>query len=435
MAEELNRRTFFKAAALAAGPAIISARGANEKINIGWIGVGTRGNAALDWMHTAAPDKVQITAVCDTYKGYIARAVDRMQTIWGTKPATYNDYHELLADKNIDAVFIMTPEHLHHDMAIAALRAGKHVYVEKPLAHTIEEGWDIVNEWEKARKKNPNLICQVGTQNRSSSLYKKAKEMIKQGMVGDVHFVRAFWYRNGLPTEPSWRYVIPAEASPENTDWMKFLGTAPKRSWDPHRYFQWRLYWDYSGGISTDLLVHQTDIVNFMLDKTVPKSCMASGGVYRWTENDDRDVPDTLSAVYEYDKMQLNYSCYIGNEFFGYGEEICGNEGTIRVMNRQDLYYEHEQYNSRRAGASDKAPAAIKARAAVHLNGMQDFKEADGVINHFRNFIESIRGNEQPIAPPPIGQQAAISGHLATLSYKNRKMILWDEAGKKSHFV
>src|SRR3569832_363272 len=107
MAEELNRRTFMKAAALAAGPAIISARGANEKINIGWIGVGTRGNAALDWMHTAAPDKVQITAVCDTYKGYIARAVDRMQTIWGTKPDTYNDYHDLLADKSIVFVFFL----------------------------------------------------------------------------------------------------------------------------------------------------------------------------------------------------------------------------------------------------------------------------------------------------------------------------------------
>ena len=208
MAEELDRRNFLKTAALAAGPAIISARGANDKVNIGWIGVGTRGYASLDWMHTAEPNNVQITAICDTYQGYIARGVDRMQTIWGTKPATYTDYKDLLADKNIDAVFIMTPEHLHHDMAIAALRAGKHVYVEKPLAHTIEEGWDIVKEWEKSGK-----ICQVGTQNRSSSLYKKAKEMVQQGMIGDVHFVRAFWYRNGLPNEPSWRYVIPAEAN------------------------------------------------------------------------------------------------------------------------------------------------------------------------------------------------------------------------------
>ena len=140
MADELNRRNFLKTAALAAGPALVSGRAANDKVNIGWIGVGTRGYAGLDWLHTAAANDVQITAICDTYQGYIARAKDRMQTIWGTTPKTYVDYRELLADKSIDAVYIMTPEHLHHDMAIAALKAGKHVYIEKPLAHTIEEG-------------------------------------------------------------------------------------------------------------------------------------------------------------------------------------------------------------------------------------------------------------------------------------------------------
>jgi predicted dehydrogenase len=432
MADELNRRSFLKAAAIAAGPAVISAQGANDKVNVGWIGVGTRGYAGLDWLHTAAANEVQITAICDTYQGYIARAQDRMQTVWGNKPKTFVDYRELLADKSIDAVYIMTPEHLHHDMTIAALKAGKHVYIEKPLAHTIEEGFEIVKAWEQAKK-----IVQVGTQNRSSSLYKKAKELVQQGMVGDVHFVRAFWYRNGLPSEPSWRYVIPPEANPQNTDWNRFLGTAPKRAWDAHRYFQWRLYWDYSGGISTDLLVHQTDIVNFMLGKTVPKSCMASGGVYRWTDQtDDRDVPDCLSAVYDYsDKMQLNYSCYLGNEFFGYGEEIMGNEGTLRVMNRQDLYFEPESYNSRRPNAPNRAPEAIKARAAIHINGPQEYKENDGAINHFRNFIQSVLGKEQPIAPPPVGQQAAISGHMATLSYKNQKKAVWDDAAQKVRFA
>ena len=283
MADELNRRKFLTTAALAAGPALVSGRAANDKVNIGWIGVGTRGYAGLDWLHTASPNDVQITAICDTYQGYIARAKDRMQTVWGSTPKTYVDYRELLSDKSIDAVYIMTPEHLHHDMAIAALKAGKHVYIEKPLAHTIEEGFDIVREWQKAGK-----IVQVGTQNRSSSLYKKAKELVQQGMVGDVHFVRAFWYRNGLPNEPSWRYVIPPEATPQNTDWNRFLGTATKRDWDPQRYFQWRLYWDYSGGISTDLLVHQTDIVNFMLDKTTPRSCMASGGIWPLDRKDRR---------------------------------------------------------------------------------------------------------------------------------------------------
>src|SRR6516165_1404322 len=164
MSDSPNRRTFLKSAALAAGPALVSARGANDKVNVGWIGVGTRGYASLDWMHTAEPNNVSITAICDTYQGYIARAKDRMQTVWGTTPKTYTDYGDLLADKDVDAVFIMTPEHLHHDMAIAALRAGKHVYVEKPLAHTIEEGFEIVKAWEDANQK-AKVICQVGTQN------------------------------------------------------------------------------------------------------------------------------------------------------------------------------------------------------------------------------------------------------------------------------
>jgi predicted dehydrogenase len=433
MADELNRRNFIKAAAIAAGPAVISARGANDKINVGWIGVGTRGNAGIDWLHTAAPNDVQLTSICDTYDGYIARAKDRVKTIWGNTPDAYKDYHELLAKKDIDAVYIMTPEHLHHDMAIAALKAGKHVYLEKPIAHTIEEGWDIIKAWEQSKK-----ICQIGTQNRSSSLYKKAKELIAQGMVGDVHFVRAFWYRNGLPNNPSWRYAIPPDANPQNTDWNRFLGNAPKHAWDPHRYFQWRLYWDYSGGISTDLLVHQTDIVNFMLDKTVPTSCIASGGVYRWTgKDDDRDVPDTLTAVYDFvpDKLQVNYSCYLGNEYFGYGEEIFGNEGTIRVLNRSDIYFEPETYNQRRPGAQNQAPEPIRSRKAIHINGPETYKETDGAINHFRNFIQAILGKEQVIAPPTKGQEAAIGGHMATLAYRNQKKVVWDAAAKKAKFA
>jgi predicted dehydrogenase len=421
-----TRRSFLKtsaAAAALAGPFVPQrVLGANDKINIGWIGVGTRGSAGLGWLHQAAPNETQITAVCDTYQGYIARAKDIMKTVWGTTPKTYNDYRELLADKNVDAVFIMTPEHLHHDMAIAALNAGKHVYVEKPLAHTIEEGWDIVKAWEKSGK-----ICQVGTQNRSSSLYKKAKELVQQGMIGEVHFVRAFWYRNSLPNDPAWRYVIPADANPNNTDWVKFLGTAPQRDWSPERYFQWRLYWDYSGGISTDLLVHQTDIVNFMLNKTVPKSCAASGGIYRW--HDDRDTPDTFSAIYEYpNDLQLNYSCYFGNDHYGFGEQLCGNEGTIEVLNRQDLVFTPETFKG-------KAPPSIANRPVIKLNGRADFGEADGANNHFRNFIMSILGKEKPIAPPPIGQQAAISGHLATLSFKHNQKILWDEKTNKYSFT
>ena len=314
----------------------------------------------------------------------------------------------------------MTPEHLHHDMAIAALKAGKHVYIEKPLAHTIEEGWDIVKAWETVRRRS----CQVGTQNRSSSLYKKAKELIQQGMVGDVHFVRAFWYRNGLPNEPSWRYVIPAEATPQNTDWKRFLGTAPKRAWDPHRYFQWRLYWDYSGGISTDLLVHQTDIVNFMLDKTVPKSCMASGGVYRWTDQtDDRDVPDMperRSTIIPTRCSSTTAATWATNSS-ATAKRSCGNEGTIRVMNRQDLYFEPETYNSRRA---ERAEPRARGHQGARRHPHQRTAGVQGRGRRHQPLPElhrAILGKEQPIAPPPVGQQAAISGHMATLSTRTRR--------------
>jgi predicted dehydrogenase len=428
MASAMDRRNFLKNSAVAAalaGSAARVVRGANDKIQIGWIGVGTRGYAAIEWLKKAAGDTVAIPAICDTFEGYRARAKDRVQTIWGNTPAAYDDYHDLLADRSIDAVFIMTPEHLHHEMAIDAMRAGKHVYVEKPLAHTIEEGFEIVREWKKSGK-----IVQVGTQNRSSSLYKKAKEMVQQGMIGDVHFVRAFWYRNSTDDKPAWRYAIPPDATEQNTDWLKFLGPAPRRPWDAQRYFQWRLYWDYSGGISTDLLVHQTDIVHYMLDRTAPLTCVASGGIYRWTApDDDRDVPDTFSAIYEYpDKLQINYSCYFGNDNYGYGEQLCGNEGTLEIMNRKDLYFTPQLLHG-------KAPARVQARQPVHLNGPEDFGEQDGAINHFRNWLEAIRGHEPVIAPPEIGQQAAVSGHLATLSFKHNQKILWDQADGKYQFA
>ena len=426
MAESFPRRDFLKTSAAAAlsAPAVLRAQNANSKLNIGWIGVGTRGYAGLEWLHKAVPDGVAVTAICDTYTGHLARAKDRIQTIYGITPKTYDDYRDLLADKSIDAVFIMTPEHLHHDMTIAALRAGKNVYIEKPLAHTIEEGFDIVNEWKKSGK-----IVQVGTQNRSSSLYKKAKEMVEQGQIGDIHYVRAFWYRNSAPNDPAWRYFVPPEANPENTDWPKFLGPAPKREWDPQRYFQWRLYWDYSGGISTDLLVHQTDITNFVCGKVVPNTCMASGGIYRWTEtDDDREVPDTFSAIYEYtpSKFHINYSCYFGNDHYGYGENFMGNEGTIEVLNRQILNFYPEKFGG-------KAPAKVAARKEEHIELPGNDNKA--VEAHMKNWIDAIRGDAKVIAPVEVGQQAAISGHMATLSFRNQKKIVWNDQARKYHFV
>src|SRR5258706_13429826 len=425
MPEDFSRRGFMKrsGAVLAAAPAMLEAQSANDKLTIGWIGTGSRGDYLMQRMYAQNTQHAQVVAVCDAYSGNLARAKDRVQTLGGNTPKTYADYHDLLADPSIDVVFIATPEHLHYPMFMAAIKAGKNIYVEKPLAHTIEEGAEMVKAAEKAGK-----VVQVGTQNRSNSLYIKAQEMVAEGMIGEVHYVRAFWYRNSLDDNPAWRYKIPADASEANTDWKRFLEGAPKKAWDPHRFYQWRLYWDYSGGISTDLLVHQTDITNFVCGKTVPLSCAASGGIYRWVTNDDRDVADTLSAIYEYpDRFHINYSCYFGNDHFGYGEQFMGNEGTIEVLNRQVLNFYPEKF-------SGKAPEKVAARKEMTISPgpTNDHKAVEA---HIGNFLDAVRGKGQVIAPPAVGQQAAISGHMATRSYRNNKKIYWDHKKGKYHFA
>ncbi|MBI3210494.1 MAG: Gfo/Idh/MocA family oxidoreductase [Candidatus Solibacter usitatus] len=424
MSDQHSRRDFVRSTGAALAPAVLSAQNVNSELQMAWIGTGSRGYYLMDMLYKGSAKPFKVVATCDTYTGNLNRGKDRVQTLGGNTPKTTKDFREILADKSIDAVVIATPEHLHYPMTIAALKAGKNIYVEKPLAHTIEEGAEIVKLAEKMGR-----TVQVGTQNRSNSLYQKAKEMVSQGMIGEVHYVRAFWYRNSLDNNPAWRYNIPADASPENTDWDKFLGAAPKKPFHKGRYYQWRLYWDYSGGISTDLLVHQTDITNFVCGKTVPTSCMASGGIYRWTEpGDDREVPDCLSAIYEYapSKFHINYSCYFGNENYGYGEQFMGNEGTIEVLNRQVLTFTPEKF---RGSAPPKVAARKETR--IELPGNDNL----AVQAHIRNWLEAIRGKEKLVAPVQVGQQAAISGHMATLSLRRGKKCVWDDKKNTYSFV
>ena len=215
MNPDVSRRDFVKgtAAAVSSAPAVVSALGANDRLQVAFIGLGGRGRYVMDMMYKAVKDQVAVTAICETFSTRLAGAKDYVQTTGGNTPKTCVDYKELLQDKSIDVVFVTSPEHLHHPMAMAALAAGKHIYLEKPLAHTIEEGWEIV----KAAKKS-GKVMQVGTQNRSNSLYIKAKEMVAQGMIGDVHYVRAFWYRNSLPNDPAWRYPYSPDLSEKTAD-------------------------------------------------------------------------------------------------------------------------------------------------------------------------------------------------------------------------
>ncbi|MFZ5928600.1 MAG: Gfo/Idh/MocA family oxidoreductase [Acidobacteriota bacterium] len=423
MSQELSRRSFARKAAVLAAPAVLPALGANDQIHMGVIGTGGRGRYLIERSFEGSKGRFTVEAVCDTYAGNLAKGKDVVATRSGKTPRGYVDYRELLAEKEIDAVIIATPEHLHHRMLLDALAAGKHVYVEKPLAHTIEECQEIMKAVAKSRS-----VVQVGTQNRSNSLYQMAKTMISQGLIGDCHYVRAFWYRNALPNgAAAWRYSIPEDASPENTDWKRFLGPAPARDFSKPRYFQWRLYWDYSSGIATDLMVHQTDITAFVMGKGIPDSVVATGGVYRWTENDDRDVPDTWSVLMDYtrDRFHINYSCYLGNARFGYGEQFLGNEGMIEVISRQTLNFYPEAY----PGVPDK----VKARKELSITIPNNDHLA--VEAHLRNWFNSIRGTEKPVAPPQAGYEAAIPGFMSVLSYREGKKVLWDHKADRYRYA
>ena len=434
MSEDLTRRSFVKhsaAAAMVAAPAALPMLGQNNRLRVGWIATGMRGKHVMKQMYLNSKELVDVVAVCDTYAGNLAQGKDIVQSEQKTSPKTYVDYRDLLADPNVDVVFIASPEHLHYSMAMAALKANKHIYLEKPIGHTIEEGAEIVRTAEKS-----NRVVQVGTQNRSNKLYIRAKEMVEKGDIGEIHYVRAFWYRNFDPsidpvtgTPKAWRYPIPVDASPSNTDWKRFLETAEHKNipFDKNRYFQWRNYWDYSGGISTDLLVHQTDISNFVTNKVLPTTCVASGGVYMWDKRfqDDREVPDTLSALYEYPgQFHLNYSCYFGNDQYGYGEQFMGYKGTIEVLDRQNLHFYPQPRFIKGANFAG-------GKGEIHLNYLKDFNQPDATADHVRNFLDAVLGKTKNIAPARAGQIAAIPGHMATQSFRSGKRVTWDEKAEK----
>jgi predicted dehydrogenase len=418
----ISRRAFVNtSAALAAAPPILSAQASGSKVNLGWVGFGNRGGRHVKTMMKVAKDDAHIKAVCDAFAPRLAKAKDDVATAQGSSPDTYDDYYKMLGDKSIDAVVIMTPEHLHRDMAIAALEAGKHVYCEKPLTHTIEEGYDILAAVKKSGKK-----FQVGTQRRSALLYQKAKEIYESGVLGEVNYARAFWYRNSPDTFPAWRYKIPGDSTPDNTDYEKFLGTAAKTDFNKQRYFQWRLYWDYSGGISTDLLVHQTDAIHMITGRTHCKSVMCNGGIHCWP-HDDREVPDTVTAGFEYpDNFHLNYSAMFRNSHYSFGEQLLGSEGTMEIMGLRDLYVYPEKYRG--------APEDVAARPKIHISSRKDLGQGNPTNAHLKNFIDAIKGTAELNCPAQTGHEAAVTGHLATMSYRKDKKVFWDQENQRYYF-
>jgi len=258
---------------------------ANDRIQIGVIGAGARSHELMQALMELPGNA--IVGVVDAYQGRIERTKDRV----GKHIKVYPDYREMLQDRSIDAVLVVTPDHWHHRMVLDAIAAGKDVYCEKPLTYRCSEGMEIVRAAQASGR-----IVQVGSQGMSGPIQQKAKEMIKAGKLGQVTLIRATFNRN--TASGAWVYPIPPDASPKTVNWEMFLGPAPKRPFSLERFFRWRCFEDYSGGIATDLFVHLCTTIHFLMDAKAPSRVLAMGQLYRW--KDGRDVPDTLNAILEY---------------------------------------------------------------------------------------------------------------------------------------
>jgi len=429
---QLSRRTVLKAGLTAGAAAPARSFAANDRIQVGVIGTGARAHELIEAL--LANQGVEITALADAYKGRVERALERTRG----RARAAKDYREILADKSIDAVMVATPDHWHHRMVLDAIQAGKDVYCEKPLTYRSSEGVEIVQAARAAGR-----IVQVGSQGMSSAVQRKAREMIQSGKLGRVTIIRAAYNRN--TASGAWIYPIPPDASPETVNWEMFLGPAPKRPFSLERFFRWRCYEDYSGGIATDLFVHLCTTIHFLMDAKMPARAVALGQLYRWKES--REAPDTLNAVLEYPEgFVVNLSSTFNNQAAAEGSfQFLGTEGTITLGGGGMSFYpenavednrwiveswpralEEAYYRDPKVRQSE-LPASRKPRV---IEGAQEFREEglEATIVHLGHWLESIRTRRPYWEDAAAGHHAAACAHMINRAAKERRMVEWDFA-------
>ena len=331
---------------------------------------------------------------------------------------------------------IATPDHWHKQMVLESLDAGKHVFIEKPMTWSIEEGLEIVSAVNKS-----GLTLMVGSQQKTEALTAKAKEIIASGELGKVTMIRMANHRNNA--EGAWIYAVPPDASPETIDWDRFIGSAPKREFDPNVFFRWRCWWDYSGGVSTDLFVHLLTWLHEVMDVKGPKSVVSQGGLYRWL--DGRNVPDVMNSLYEYEEgFLVDMYVHLANAYPTSGYLVMGTEGTLEVRTRSLIQRPERIDDGVQAYGTTGWPKEMKAeyyltrgytaqgrpktpRPAIKP---KEIKVESGP-SHYEYFIMSLRDGSPSMENAEEGHYAAGAGHLANLAYRQSQRMQWDLATGK----
>jgi predicted dehydrogenase len=426
-----SRRHFLAAAA---APLFAQTRSANDQIQVAIIGHGIQGIGDLRASVTAG---AKLVAAADVYQGRLTRT----QEIYGKDIFISRDYRDVLARRDVDAVIIAVPDHWHRTMAIDAMNAGKDVYVEKPMVQRIDDGKPVM----EAEKKTGRIL-QVGSQRVSSIVYQKAQELLKGGAIGQLNMVEAWVDRNSAIG--AWQYSIPPDATPENIDWDRFLGRAPKVPFEPVRLFRWRNYQDYGTGVAGDLFVHLFTGIHFVTGSIGPTRVYTSGGLRFW--KDGRDVPDIMLGLYDYPATAAHpaFTLSLRVNFVDGGTEnsgfrFIGSEGMMTIANgvtvakmpretepgqtadtfakaMQDEYLRQyaEKYPKPRPTADGMRP-----QADDHYLPPRGYSDH---LEHHRNFLTAVRTRKAVIEDSVFGFRAAGPALLSNVSYFEKRVCNWD---------
>ncbi len=414
MSSVASRRGFLAHAAavpaVAAAPAASRILGANDRINVGIIGVGSKGRFHLRQLveRAGTEDDVRVTAISEIYS---KRRDEALEVAGLERKHAHADYREVLARPDIDAVWIATPDHWHATMALDALAAGKDVYLEKPMTYTIEEARRIAEVVERTGR-----VLQVGSQHLSDQRYHEARRVIDEGWIGPTLWAQGTYSRNSLYGE--WNYTVDEEGTPENIDWDRFLGSAPARPFSAERFFRWRKYWDYSGGIATDLFYHRLAPLMLMMGKEFPTRVSGHGGIYVHRE---REVPDSYATLIEFGSHYVNLS--------GSMASSAANEGLPAMV------YGHEGAISFLPGAIEVKPEyqfAAKFREATGHDVLRVEVDQNNVsADHISNFLDCMRDRSKPVFDAQFGYQVMTAIRLGVDSYRSGRMIAYDPHGER----
>ena len=403
----------------------------SDTVQIATIGVGGMGMG--DTRLALSIPGVKLVAVCDIYDGRLARA----REVWGKDLFTTRDYREILARKDVDAVIVATPDHWHQRITIDALDAGKDVYCEKPMVHSIDEGRAVIDA-----QRRTGRTLQIGSQYVSSLVYQKAKELLSAGAIGELNMVEAWLDRNSAIG--AWQYSIPPDASEQSIDWDRFLGSAPKRPFEPIRLFRWRNYRDYGTGVAGDLFVHLLSGLHYATGSSGPTRVFATGGLRFW--KDGRDVPDLMLALLDYPgftcELKVNFESGAAGEAFGV--KFVGSEGTITTGYNQltlarrpretepgytiDTFPEAVQKEFLR-DYGKKYPSARPSADSLRPDRDDTYTPPPGFNaqrEHHRNFYAAVRARKPSVEDAVFGFRAAGPALLTNVSYFEQRVCRWD---------